>query len=365
MTAKAPTDRKPRTEPPGASLLDRILAPANLAQAWEEVAANEGAPGADRVGVRRFARNWEERAAALAADVRGGRYRPGPLRVVFIPKTPTHPSYVPGSTPGEGGAAPSPEVRGRAGVGAQKYFGATRRITIPTLADRLLQRATLQILLPRIDRKFLSCSYGYRPKRGVAQAAAAVIHYRDRGLRTVAEADIDDCFGSLDHEILLGLLERELLDDRVMALMRAWLAGPQVLLGSHPCPSPAKDAGEGRGIALGMPISPLWANLYLHEMDWRLVRNRWPLVRYADDFVILAASPQAGERALEIAAQALADLKLRLEPSKTRVTSFEEGFTFLGVHFRGDEYAFTWQQKRIRVEGKFEWPWSQYMTYEY
>ena len=225
-------------------------------------------------------------------------------------------------------------VIGRAGCAcgsSPSADGGLRRISIPTVADRLLQRATLQVLLPHFDRKFLSCSYGYRPKRGVAQAVAAVIRYRDRGLRWVAEADIDDCFGSLDHTLLLRLLEQEVLDWRVLQLMRWWLDVGR----------PQKTAA--RGVALGMPISPLWANVYLHELDWRLVRNRWPLVRYADDFVVLTDSAAGAERALEIVGNALAELKLRLEPSKTRVTSFSDGFEFLGVRFQGDSYSFLWK----------------------
>jgi retron-type reverse transcriptase len=187
----------------------------------------------------------------------------------------------------------------------------------------------------------------------VAQAVAAVIRYRDRGLRTVLEADIDDCFGSLDHGILLRLLEQEVSDWRVLQLMRWWLdvGRPQ--------------AGVARGIALGMPISPLWANLYLHEMDWQLVRNRWALVRYADDFVVLAASAQAGELARDVVTDTLAGLKLQLEPTKTRVSSFTDGFEFLGVRFQGDSYTFLWEEKRITVEGKFDWLWSEQIAYEY
>ena len=309
----------PAAAKPGAPLLERILAPANLAAAWEAVAANAGVAGADEVGIRRFGRTWEERMLALADDVRGNRYQPGRLRVRFIPKR----------------------------------DGGLRRIAIPTVADRLLQRATLQVLLPHFDRKFLSCSYGYRPKRGVAQAVAAVIGYRDRGLHWVVEADIDDCFGSLDHALLLRLLEQEVLDWRVLQLMRWWLDVGR----------PQKTAA--RGVALGMPISPLWANVYLHEMDWRLVRNRWPLVRYADDFVVLTDSAAAAERALEIVAQALAELKLRLEPSKTRVTSFSDGFEFLGVRFQGDSYSFLWEERRVTVEGAFDWVWGQHIAYEY
>ncbi|OIO95096.1 MAG: hypothetical protein AUK03_05925 [Anaerolineae bacterium CG2_30_64_16] len=314
LSVCAPTGYKP-----GAVLLDRILARDNLAAAWEAVAANEGMAGVDRLSIGRFARNWEERVVKLAADVRGNRYRPSRLRVRFIPKR----------------------------------AGGRRRISIPTVADRVLQRAALQVLLPRLDRKFLSCSYGYRPGRGVAQAVAAVIRYRDRGLRWVAEADIDDCFGSLDHEILMDLLGREISDWRVLQLMRWWLdeGRPQ--------------QGVARGVALGMPISPLWANLYLHELDWQLVRNRWPLVRYADDFVVLVEGPAAGEQALEVIAATLADLRLQLEPTKTRVTSFSDGFEYLGVRFQGDTYTFLWQEKRITVQGKFDWLWGQHISYEY
>ncbi len=324
LKARGPAGQKPGTTSPGAAkpgagLLDQILAPANLAAAWEAVAANEGMPGVDRVATGRYARNWEERVTALADDVRGNRYRPSRLRVRFIPK----------------------------------QNGGQRRISIPIVADRVLQRATLQVLLPRFDRKFLSCSYGYRPKRGVAQAVAAVIRYRDRGLRTVLEADIDDCFGSVDHEILLRLLEQEAPDWRVLQLMRWWLdvGRPQ--------------AGVARGIALGMPISPLWANLYLHEMDWQLVRNRWAVVRYADDFVVLVESAQAGELARKVTTEALAGLKMRLEPTKTRVSSFTDGFEYLGVRFQGDSYSFLWEEKRITVAGEFDWLWSEQIAYEY
>jgi len=317
MAAPTPQAGKPGTV--GASLLDRILAPDNLAAAWETVAANAGIPGVDDERISRFRRNWEARLVALAADVRGNRYHPAPLRIVYI----------------------------------AKRNGGRRRIGVPTLNDRVLQRAALQALLPRLDRKFLACSYGYRPRRGVAQAVAQVIHYRDRGLGWLLEADIDDCFGSLDHAILRDLLRREIRDARVLALMDGWLEVGRA------------QADEPRGIAQGLPISPLWANLYLHEMDWQLVRNRWPLVRYADDFIILTASAAAAERAHEATSQALAALLLRLEPAKTRVSSFAEGFEFLGVRFKDDTYAFLWQEKRITVKGEFAWLWGEYMQYDY
>ena len=314
-----PVGQKPDRPNPGRRCWSASWRRRTWRMAWEAVAANAGVAGADEVGDQ-----------ALRPDVGGA-----------------------GDTAGRGCAGQSLSA-GPAGVRViPKRDGGQRRDRHPHVADRLLQRATLQVLLPHFDRKFLSCSYGYRPKRGVAQAVAAVIRYRDRGLRWVVEADIDDCFGSLDHTLLLRLLEQEVLDWRVLQLMRWWLDVGR----------PQKTAA--RGVALGMPISPLWANVYLHELDWRLVRNRWPLVRYADDFVVLTDSAAGAERALEIVGNALAELKLRLEPSKTRVSSFSDGFEFLGVRFQGDSYSFLWQERRVTVEGAFDWVWGQHMAYEY
>jgi len=300
-------------------LLERVLDMDNLTPAWEAVAANEGMAGVDNVSIRRWRRNWEERLVNLAAAVRNQRYKPKRLRVRHIPKR----------------------------------DGGRRRIGIPTVTDRVLQRATLQVLGPRFERKFLSCSYGYRPKRSVAQAVAAVIRYRDRGFHWLVDADIDDCFPSLDHDVLIRLLEAEVADWRVLQLMRWWMDSGK----------PRRAAA--RGVALGMPISPLWANVYLHEMDWRLVRNRWPLVRYADDFVVLAQSRMQAEQALGLVERTLEELKLRLEPLKTGITSFSDGFEFLGVRFDSDSYTFLWQERRITVEGDFDWLWSRRISWEY
>jgi RNA-directed DNA polymerase len=304
---------------PRGQLLERILAMENLTSAWEAVAENEGMAGVDDVSIRRWRRNWEERLVNLATAVRWQRYKPRRLRVRDIPK------------------------RG----------GGRRRIGIPTVTDRVLQRATMQVLQWRFERKFLSCSYGYRPRRGVAQAVAAVIRYRDRGFRWLVDADIDDCFHSLDHDLLTRLLEQEVADWRVLQLMRRWM-----------------DVGkprraEARGVALGMPISPLWANVTLHEMDWRLVRNRWPLVRYADDFVVLAQNRVQAQQALELVTETLEGLELALEPRKTGITCFREGFEFLGVRFDGDSYSFLWKDRRVTVEGDFDWLWSRRISWDY
>lgn len=294
-------------------MIDAVLSWSNLCQAWEKVADNRGSPGPDHVSITRFARHWEENLRRLQELVRSRKYRPGGLRRVAIPKR----------------------------------TGGQRLLSIPNVGDRVLQRAALNLLEAHLDRRFLACSYAYRPRRGLRQAVGAILQLRETGHRFVVEADIDDCFGSLDHALLLDLVQRKIEDSRVVALIEQWLAAGRQR--RHP----------DRGVAQGMPISPLLCNLYLHEMDWALVRKRWNLVRYADDFVVCCASRTQAEMGLEAITSALDALKLRLEPRKTRITSFNEGFEFLGVYFQGDKIVFTWEGKRFAVSGDApEWMWA-------
>ena len=286
-------------------MLERVLAFENLKEAWEETRHHGKSPGVDHVSVRRFQRHWERNLRDMMAEVRGNRYRPRPLRIFYIPKR----------------------------------RGGRRRLAIPTVRDRVLQRAVLQVLAPKLDRKFLSCSFGYRPKRSLFHALAAILHYRDRGLTWVLDADIDDFFSSVDLSLLWELIQRDVRSHGVLRLLRLWLDVGAV------------HASEGKGLAQGMPISPLLSNLVLHEMDWRLVRLRWALVRYADDFIVLSRDREGAARCREVVADVLQDLKLQLEPEKTRITSFDEGFEFLGIFFHRDSYTYTWQEKRVRVKG--------------
>ncbi len=286
-----------------AGLLDHALDPANLRLAWEEIAAKHGMPGVDEVSIRRWGRNWEERLVDLAAAVRGNTYRPARLRQRWIPKA----------------------------------SGGQRRISVPTVTDRVLQRAVLQALTPALDRRFLSCSFGYRPRRSLHHAVAKIISYRERGLVWVLDADIDGFFDHIDHELLLGFVRQDVPDAALVRLIGAWVRG---------------YAGRsGRGIPLGAVISPLLSNLYLHRMDCALVRGRWPLVRYADDFVVLTSSQASALRARAVVAGVLADLRLALKESKTRITDFARGFDFLGVRFQGDGFSYLWREKRISVQG--------------
>jgi len=291
----------------------------NLTEAWLRVADNRGAPGVDRVSVRRFARHWEANLRRLREQVRSGQYKPSKLRRVAIPKT----------------------------------GGGQRLLSIPTVADRVLQRAVLNVLDDAFDSTFLSCSYAYRVGRSLRHALASLLAYRDRGLTWVLDADIDECFDSLDHGLLLSFLTEQVQDEALLALLRVWLHTGR------------RYRNPDRGIPLGMPISPLCCNVYLHRLDCALTRARWAVVRYADDFVVCCRSEEQAERARQVVEQMLAELRLRLEPAKTHITSFAQGFEFLGIRFKRDHYTFTWEEKRIEVHGPLPyWLWG-YIPTEY
>lgn len=289
-------------------LINQILQPDNLRAAWEEVAENKGAPGIDRVSIKRWRRNWEERLADLAAAVRANTYQPGRLRRFTIPKK----------------------------------DGSLRQMAILTVTDRVLQRAVLRIVDDFFDKTFLDCSYGYRMGRGLRNAVPAILTLRDRGRRWVLDADIDGCFDSLHHDLLLAYF-RETVDDAVVLnLLRQWLK------------TGLRNPERAVGISLGAVISPLLCNILLHRLDSALVGRGYHPIRYADDFCVFCRSKEEVEAAWQDTGEILAGLKLCLEPAKTAITTFEEGFDFLGIHFYRDTYSFICQEKRVEVKGDFD-----------
>ena len=264
----------------------------NLRRAWQELwsgrtrAARSHGAGVDGVTLADWAGHGEARLAALRTDLLTGRYRPAPLRWFDIP---------------------------------HREPGRTRRLGIPTVTDRVAQRAVKRVLEPVCETLFLPCSHGFRPGRSVLTAIAHVLRYEAQGLPWVADADIAACFDALDHGLLLSRLAALIPDDRLLGLVAGWLV--------------VGESAPGQGIAQGAVLSPLLANLYLHTFDVAMVRAGLALVRYADDWVIMCRSPQVATQALERAAAALADLGLALNPAKTGVVPLGSGFQFLGARF--------------------------------
>ena len=296
-------------------MLEAILDRANLRAAWEDVQAKQGAPGIDAVTLKRWGRNWEANLERLQQQVRANTYQPNrPKRFKVL-----------------------------------KPDGTFRELSILTVTDRVLQRAVLKALEPLFERRFLNCSFGYRPKRSVANAITAVVRHRERGYGWVLDADIDHCFDSLDHARLIDLLRPALVDTAALNLITLWLkAGASR---SSNLNSAISNLKSKVGIPLGAVLSPLLCNVALHEMDAALTRADWALVRYADDFIVLADSEEQAAWARVDVEEALTGLKLKLNERKTRLTSFEQGFRFLGVDFKGDTYTYLYQQKQIKVTG--------------
>ena len=290
--------------------IERVISFSAMHRAWLRVRDNRGAAGGDGISLKRFERMLEANLLELSDQVRDGTYHPSPVRTVTL-------------------------------HGPRK----SRRIAILSVRDRVLQRAVLDLVDDYCDSQFLSCSHAYRPGRSLQDAVERIVDLRNSGRTTVVDADIRDCFGSLNHALLHHVIEKMLpgLQATIGNLLSAWIAmTPRPQLGSWPRPA-------RRGILQGAPISPLLCNMYLHQMDIRLISKKYPLVRYADDFVIPCTTMDDATRCMKDVHHILAHIHLELHPTKTRITTFEQGLDFLGVRFTEDDYSYVVSDKRIVV----------------
>lgn len=276
------------------TLYARVLGRSALARAWEDVLANDAEDGELTKAIQRFAGDADARLDRLADELRSGEFCPGDLLELQIPKSDR----------------------------------SQRTLHIPTVDDRIVERALLRGLNPIVDPHLGARSYGYRPGLGVVDAVQAVAVLRDEGFGWAARADVHDCFPSVDVSRIHGLLSAFIEDAEVLSLIDALLARFRVGIGGR---------RPFAGLPQGSPLSPLFANLLLTSLDDAVLRRGHPIVRYADDFVILATSQESATTALMMARRALKELDMTMGDDKTDIMSFDEGFCFVGEDF-GSRY---------------------------
>ena len=292
------------------SLIDKVWALPTLQRAWALVKANRGAAGIDGESIQAFTRHADSQLRKLQQRLQQDTYRVAPVRRVWIAK--------PGST-------------------------AQRPLGIPTVRDRIVQTALRLVLEPIFEHTFAPCSHGFRPGKGCFGALHEVEVRLQAGAEWVVDADLKGYFDSIPHDTLMACVEAHVADGRVLGLLRAYLQAE--VLDELTCWKPSS------GTPQGAVISPLLANLYLNELDWRLLRAGHAMVRYADDFVILSHTQAEAQAALALVAGFCGERGLTLHPQKTRLVDLRQrgGFDFLGYHFeRTSRWPTDKALKRIR-----------------
>jgi RNA-directed DNA polymerase len=281
------------------ALFDKVYRMDFLMSAWKQVKANKGSPGIDNETISDITKKGEDIVLAeIQYRLRNKKYFPKKVRRVFIPK---------------------PD-------------GRQRPLGIPTVRDRIVQTSTKLLIEPIFEADFLDCSYGFRPNRRAHDALEEIRKTMNAGYTVILDADIKKFFDNINHDKLLDFVYQRINDRKVLKQIKKWLKCGILEYGvTH-----KSDLGTPQG---GV-ISPLLANIYLHQFDkyWTeqcMVDGK--LVRYADDFVILFKTKKEAEAGLKLVKAKLTELDLELNEVKTKIvdtTEGKEGFDFLGFHYR-------------------------------
>ena len=286
-------------------LIDKVWSAKNLAGSLQKVVAKGGSAGIDNQSARAVGEHQEQTIQKLEQELRAGQYQPRAVKRVWIPK--------PGSQ-------------------------EKRPLGVPTVRDRIVQGAVLQVIEPIFEREFAAQSYGFRAGRGCKDALRRVEELLRSGKHWVVDADLKSYFDTIPHGRLMERVGEKVSDGKVLSLIEGMLQAGVM------------DSVEGwqatkQGSPQGAVISPLLSNIYLNGLDWKMTRNGCEMVRYADDFVVLCSSQEEAQKALEQISQWVEENGLKLHPTKTRLVDASQrgGFDFLGYHFEREK---KWPRKK-------------------
>lgn len=276
-SVEVPTAAKGSEHLGSSELMERVVSRPNLKAALKRVRKNKGGPGTDGMtaeGLLPYLReNWPGIREALLA----GNYQPSPVKRQSIPKS----------------------------------GGGMRELGIPTVLDRFIQQALLQVLQPDFDVGFSEHSYGFRPARSAHQAVKAARRFVQEGRRFVVDVDLEKFFDRVNHDVLMGKLAKRIRDRRVLGLIRRYLNAGVMVNGVV--------VERQEGTPQGGPLSPLLANVLLDQVDKELEKRGHAFARYADDLNVYVRSRRAGERVMEQLRRLFARLHLRVNEEKSAV----------------------------------------------
>jgi group II intron reverse transcriptase/maturase len=270
--------------------MELVVARDNLKRALKRVRQNKGGPGIDGMRVEDLSEYLSENWEGIRRRLLAGTYQPSPVRRQEIPKS----------------------------------GGGKRQLGIPTVLDRFIQQAILQVLQPQFDPSFSSHSHGFRPGRRAHDAVREAQRYIQDGRRWVVDVDLESFFDRVNHDVLMGRLARRIADRRLLGIIRRYLEAGVMVNGVV--------TERYMGTPQGGPLSPLLANVLLDEVDQELERRGHAFVRYADDCNVYVRSKRAGERVMETLRRLYAKLRLRVNEEKSAVARVWDR-QFLGYSF--------------------------------
>ena len=315
-------------------LMEQILSRENLNAAYLKVKANQGAPGVDGMSVTELKDHVRKHWVSLEAKLKAGTYQPAAVRAVEIPKA----------------------------------NGGTRTLGIPTVLDRLIQQAILQVMSPIFEPSFSPHSYGFRPGRSAHEAVRAAQEYVKAGKGWVIDIDLKAFFDQVDHDKLMHLVGKQIREKELLRLIGKYLRAPMQ----------RADQREARskGTPQGGPLSPLLANIYLDPLDKELEKRGLAFVRYADDIAIYASSQRSAERILESVIDWLSkELKLEVNRTKSGAGPSDQGGLLgfrispegeIGIGNKAieklkDQVRRLWDSRQSKTSEELRQQWKQYI----